>query len=202
MANQKTINLCVQQLDIEVTFKKMKNIYLKVKPNGDILVSAPIGTRRDHLVQFISGREEWIREKLEILKERGSHAKKLGTNEILLFGKPITGDFTDKELQNALEEKIKVFTNKYWSFFARRGLAMPQIKYRAMKSTWGVCRPVANTITYNKLLVHQPPVFVEYVVLHELCHLIEANHSKKFYALVGLHMPDFRSAEKMRINFI
>lgn len=193
--------LVVQPFEIEVHYKKMKNIYLKIKPNGKLMISAPHGISQNHLIKFVKSRSEWIEAKQLKIIERKELATKLEADEILLFGKPFEGKLSDAKLQAILHQKIMTYYEKYWSFFEAHSCKPVEIKYRSMRATWGVCRPTVGTITFNKRLVHQPVEFIEYVVLHEMCHLLVPNHSKAFYALVASHMPHFRQYENAKIVY-
>ena len=98
-----------------------------------------------------------------------------------------------------LQEMIHTYVMTYWPYFQDRGIAPIETKYRQMTSTWGVCRPTRGTITFSKQLIHQSPAFVEYVVVHELCHLLQPNHSAKFYALVEELLPSWKQAKAKRL---
>ena len=191
--------LLVRPFELEVHYKKMKNIYLRIKPDGRIQISAPIGTKRKYIEQFVTARREWIEEKLETVARHSSSSPSLKEDETLIFGSPVQEIFSESHLQALLHEKIILYIEKYFPYFAKRGIKLPQIKYRNMRSTWGVCRPTVGTITFNRRLIHQPVTFIEYVVLHELCHLIVPNHSRDFYNLVGSMMPNHRAVAKSAI---
>ncbi|MGO8377694.1 M48 family metallopeptidase [Rhizobium ruizarguesonis] len=70
----------------------------------------------------------------------------------------------------------------------------PPVKLLKMKRYWGSCSP-QGAITLNPMLIKAPVQCVEYVLLHELCHLVEHNHSPHFYALLDRHMPEWREAK-------
>lgn len=70
----------------------------------------------------------------------------------------------------------------------------PQWRLRAMKKQWGSCSP-KGLLTINPHLIKAPQRCIDYVLLHELCHLQEHNHGKKFYGLLDRHMPDWRSVK-------
>lgn len=72
--------------------------------------------------------------------------------------------------------------------------AAPPIKLLTMKRYWGTCSP-HGAVTLNPALIKAPAHCVEYVLLHELCHLAEHNHSPRFYALLDRYMPDWRAAK-------
>ena len=189
----------VASFEVTVHYKKMKNVYLKLHPDGQIVVSAPIGTSRSYLEAFVTSRADWIEEKRQILRSRQAPLVVDHEQQTLLFGSVIEAALSQRELHELLHAQVKIYWRKYWDFFRKHGCAHVEIKYRKMTRTWGVCRPVARTITFNRQLVHQPLAFVEYVVLHELCHLLVPHHNRDFYDLVARHMPDFREREKMRL---
>jgi len=184
--------LTIQPYEIEIHYKKIKNSYLRIKPDGKIMISAPLRTKKSELVKFVKERSNWIGEIQQQINERKKLALMLKKDEILLFGKPVKADLNSADLQNLLHEKILIYYEKYWPFFKEHGIKSVEIKYRVMKSTWGVCRRTAGTITFSKRLVHQPIAFIEYIVLHEMCHLLISGHGSDFYGLVALHMPHFR----------
>jgi len=189
----------IQPFEIQIHYKKIKNIYLRIKPDGRIMISAPLGTNKKLITQFVKSRTSWINEKQKKINIRKNQSPILKKDEILLFGKPFKGRLAADELGQLLHEKILFYYEKYWPFFSEFDSQPLLIKYRVMKSTWGVCRPTVRTITFNKRLVHQPVVFIEYVVLHEMCHLLIPNHGRDFYQLLASHMPHFRQYESAQI---
>ena len=74
----------------------------------------------------------------------------------------------------------------------------PQLSIRKMSSRWGSCTE-AGVITLNLKLMQVPKVYIDYVIVHELCHLVEHNHSQHFYRLLDRMMPDWR-ARRERLN--
>jgi len=80
----------------------------------------------------------------------------------------------------------------------RIGIAYPPLVIRAMKSRWGSCSPTGK-ITLNLKLIQTPKACIDYVVLHELCHLQEHNHGRGYYQLLGQVLPDWK-ARKLQLN--
>ena len=193
--------ILIESFEIEAHYKIIKRLYLKVKSDGKIIISVPIETTRDYLLEFIKSNLDWIEIAQQELAELKESTIKLGKGETLLFGEPVRATYSADTLQELLHEKIMLYYDKYWSFFKESGFKPVEIKYRLMKRTWGICRPTACTITFNKRLVYQPVPFIEYVVLHEMCHLLIPNHSREFYALVASHMPHFREYENLRVTY-
>ena len=76
--------------------------------------------------------------------------------------------------------------------FRKYGVARPTLKLRTMDTRWGSCIAGKGIITLNKRLIEAPMNCIEYVVMHEFCHFIHPDHSKKFYALLTVLMPDWK----------
>ena len=77
----------------------------------------------------------------------------------------------------------------------RLGVRTTRIRIRAMKRKWGACRTRTGDVVFNRSLAAEPPRAIEYVVLHELAHLIEPSHGPRFQAILTEHMPDWRAVE-------
>lgn len=87
--------------------------------------------------------------------------------------------------------------DKYLKAFEIYNLKKPKLTIREMSSRWGSCIPAKNKITINQKLIYSSFDCLEYVVLHEVSHLIEANHSKKFYSVVESAMPDWKKRKEL-----
>ena len=84
--------------------------------------------------------------------------------------------------------------------FERFGIEHPQVVLRQMKSRWGSCTE-AGKITLNLKLIQVPKQYIDYVIVHELCHLVEHNHSTEFYALMSRIMPDWEERREKLNTF-
>lgn len=89
-------------------------------------------------------------------------------------------------------ETFKKVIDKYYPVFMAMGVGYPRLSIRSMTSRWGSCKPNGGKITLNLELIHKPKECLEYVVVHELSHFIQPNHSKDFWSLVGSVMPDYK----------
>lgn len=91
-----------------------------------------------------------------------------------------------------MKKQSKVQVEHWVKQHAERKQLFPQtIKIKTQKSRWGSCG-IHNDININWLLIIAPPEILEYVVVHELCHIKIRNHSAHFWALVGEHLPDYQ----------
>ena len=86
----------------------------------------------------------------------------------------------------------------YFPLFEARGVPAPRsIRVKRLKSRFGSCAPQNGSLNFSSRLCEYPLPFVEYVVVHELCHFLEANHSARFWAEVERVLPDYREREKL-----
>ena len=218
----------IRDLEITIIRKSIKNMYLRVRRNGEVEVSAPLKMKTEMIESFVISKWTWIISKREAILNKPSQT--LEADVILYFGCPlkvkrlnasrlsikieesqvllhVPRSYSDEKMIisaknwmfKQLQQKINAYLLYYWPYFEKHGIAPVEIKYRQMTSTWGVCRPTRGMITFNKNLIHQPDSFIEYVVVHELCHLLQPNHSRQFYDLVELLLPNWQTYEKTKI---
>jgi len=100
--------------------------------------------------------------------------------------------FTDDEIR----EVVLAICERVYPYFAKKGIAYPKIKFRKMVSRWGSCQVLKGILTFSTNLVYVPQQCVEYVVLHEFTHFLQANHSDKFYAELAKVCPDWKMRRK------
>ena len=176
----------IGSIEYEFTRKRVKNINLRIHADGAVCVSAPGYVSAEKVDEFVLSRAEFIENARKKLSARTPVPKE------------------KQELMQSLKDKdyehfFRPFIDRYYPEFKRYGIKYPMLKYRDMKSRWGSCIPSKNTITLNKQLVLAPRECVEYVVVHEYCHFLEPNHSKRFYEHVARHMPDWKERrEKLK----
>ena len=159
-------------ISYELTYKKVKNINLRIKSDGTVHVSANRWVSKTRIEVFLQSKAEFI---LSALEKRHS-------------AKPLIQYFGEDEIR----EVIKAFCQKHYPYFEARGVAYPQIKFRKMVSQWGNCRSEKGVLTFNTQLMFAPPECVEYVVLHEFTHFLQANHSARFYEELAKTCPDWK----------
>ena len=208
--------------------KSVKNIYLKIcLQDGEIMVSAPFRMKLDEIKKFVLSKLNWIKKKQENIKK---HSLKYLTNEIHYFrGEKYTLKFIKNkyefiELQDknillhAPEDspiQKRELVMKKWYRDELTKLITPLIKkwenilnvsvensfIRSMKTRWGSCTPKSRRIRFNLDLAKTSPEILEYVVIHELIHLIEASHNKKFKTLMKQYCPNWKFLRKELNNF-
>ncbi len=167
---------------IQLTYKKMRHIRLRVLPGGEIRLSAPFGVKPALLKQFLGQRSEWIAWQSEQMKTQKRPQKR--------------PPLTKEERQKALACLQPIVDNLY-PIVKAYGIPKPRITVRAMQTRYGSCSVNRGRITLNAILTEVPQPAAEYVVLHELAHFLHPNHSRNFYAFIEQYMPDWRAREAL-----
>lgn len=172
-----TSEFVVEDIPVVFTRKQVKNINFRVKaPDGHVEVSAPYWVDEATIKQHVSARKEWIRAKQAQLRLSRLHAPRMSAPELA----------EAKKLTAARAEP-------YFAYWEQRIRVKAKVfAYREMSSRWGSCNPRTGRICLNTRLLDYPEECLEYVVVHELCHLIEGGHGPAFKALLDEHLPDWR----------
>ena len=168
---------------VQVSFKKMKTVRLRIVAGGQIRLSAPKGIDRHWLEQFLREREQWILEHMELQKNVPAVKGHANT--------PLTA----KERREALAYLMPM-VERWYPIVAAYGVSMPRVTVRRMSSRYGSCSVGRGRITLAEILLHVPKECAEYVVFHELTHFLYPNHGKEFYQFIEKYMPDYRQREK------
>jgi predicted metal-dependent hydrolase len=202
--------------DIEhVVNARMKNIYLRIGDDGRVVVkSSKISERR--LLALIDEREQWITKALHNIAERPK--AELG-EEILYFGEIYPLDYhpSFEKLRSRCESAPKETLHRHYQHFyrseaqsylrerleyfaLRMELRPKEMKLRHMRRQWGNCRS-NGVITFNINLIQVPKECIDYVVVHELAHMVHMNHSKAFHDLVEQHLAQSREKRALLKRF-
>lgn len=200
---------------IEIIYKNNKNMYLRIKDDLKIVITAPKKTPERVITNFISNNIDYIKkiiiQKEQIKTKKQDKLEYLGNlyeicriNEKNIYigdTKAFIG--TKANLDTWYKKKSKeVFETYYNNCFEqfKESKIKPNLKIRKMKSKWGVCNITNKTITLNQELIKLDPKYLEYVIYHELCHLKHPNHSKDFWNLVEVYIPNYKQIRKEMKN--
>ena len=164
--------------DFELIRSKRKTLALQVCGQR-VIVRAPIRTPLRTIEKFVTEHEAWIEKKLAKNAEASAGIVPL----------------TEAEL-NALRKKANEYIPERVAYYAPKvGVSYERIAIRCQRSKWGSCSSKGN-LNFNCLLMLTPPEVIDSVVVHELCHRKEMNHSPKFYALVKSVYPNYDACHK------
>ena len=155
-----------------------KTISIMIKPTGEVEVRCPRRCSKREINTFVASKEAWIRKHLKTIAAR-PEVSVLSTGE-----------------RKALAEKAaEVLPEKVSRFAQQLGVSYGRITIRSQRTRWGSCSAKGN-LNFNCLLMLCPEEVQDYVVIHELCHRKEMNHSTAFWAEVERHCPDYRIHRK------
>lgn len=210
-------------MEYQITRKRIKNFILRIYPDLKIAVSASISASDRDIEKFISSKREWIEKTLEKIKSRQENLKtkkekginilgrevelriissdlkriRLTENSLYIYTNESSKSFIEKILLDWKIEKLKEILEKYLEKYTT--LLETKIDYYKIKklsSAWGIYHKRENYISFNFDLIEKEESLIEYVVLHELCHIFHMDHQKGFWSLVEKYMPDYKERRK------
>ena len=214
-----------QRIVVAVRRKQVRNLNLRVRADGSVVLSIPLRTTRAHAERFVQERADWIAERL-----RRAHARQPDTltlqSQVPLWGRlvpladliehdglPCDGNGTAEE-GDALQEQLREhLQERLQAVYAREvAVRLPQVAHeleelmgvhasrwsvRHMRTRWGSCTPATRAIRINAALAAYPPACLACVVAHELTHLVEPRHDARFYAFLEQHYPKARAVSAL-----
>lgn len=162
----------------ELIRSSRKSIAIQVCPDGHLQIRAPKRMRDAEIAEFIEQNSSWISKQCEKMRKY---------RESMSEHPPLT----IQEL-HALADQAREILPKRAAYFAEKiGVTYGRITIRNQKTRWGSCSGKGN-LNFNCLLMLAPADIQDYVVVHELCHRKEMNHSAKFWAEVAKILPDYQ----------
>lgn len=158
-----------------------KTIAIEIHPDLSIRVRAPLRMPQYRIMEFLEEKEHWIDLHLEKMRQRQeSNADQMSRTSL-----------SEEEIKQLAELAKQVIPQRV-AFFARQmDVTYGRITIRNQKTRWGSCSQAGN-LNFNCRLMKMPPEVLDYVVVHELCHRKQMNHSRTFWEEVEKVLPDYR----------
>ena len=186
---------------IEYSKKRVKYLRLKITKTGDIKLVAPLNASKFQIESFISSHTKWIEKTLsKIPKTDPNSIKFLGKNYQIQISpdfKIIDNQIFTPDIQtftNYANSILKDLINQYINIYNPKiNRPINAIRIKKMNTRWGSCNSKKGYLNFSTNLIRKDIKFIEYVVLHELAHLIYPHHQKEFYDFILSLMPDFKS---------
>jgi len=166
-------------MEYEIIRSARRTITITIK-EGRVILKAPLKLSDKDAEKIIASHEKWITEKLEKAKNRND----------------IYNSLTDEKIAELKKEAKKYFNEKTEYFSRIMNLKYGRITITSAKTRFGSCSSKGN-ISFSYRLMLYPEAAREYVVVHELAHLLEMNHSKRFYQVVERYLPDYKIRKKL-----
>ncbi len=173
--------LQIEDLTIPIQFQReqRKTLSIKITREGSLLMKAPLTMREHEIERFIRQKRYWIYKQTKRVIEENQ-------NRV----------YRSKEEVTALKRQAReVLTKKSDDYKEILHVNYTRIRIGDQKTRWGSCSS-KGTISYNWRLILMPERIQNYVVVHELCHLLEMNHSPAFWKKVSEVLPDYQSSRK------
>lgn len=167
---------------IKIIKSRRKTIGMEIKPDLTVIIRAPYYAMQKDIDRFLEAHEDWLYRHLAKVKrenEKRSQVKRLSEEEIIgLY----------KRAKQVLPQRVEHYARAI-------GVSYGRITIRRQKSRWGSCSSSGN-LNFNCLLMLMPSEVIDAVIVHELCHRLEMNHSKRFYELVRAVYPEYDKWDK------
>lgn len=219
--------LLVEGVSVQMVRKNVKHVHLRVyPPDGRVKMSVPSALGRDAALRIIEKRIPWIKIQQQKLSVPLETVRYESGTELWLEGRPyrllvsngsgsslrIRGDsviemtvrpgssheLRERVFESWCRDRLRERAEELFDAWEKvLGVQASELRVRRMRTRWGTCNVAKRRIWLNLELVTKPPRCLEYVVVHELVHLIERGHGKRFAHLMDRSLPDWRETKKL-----
>ncbi|RGY98923.1 SprT family zinc-dependent metalloprotease [Clostridium sp. AM58-1XD] len=171
-----------RKIRAEVIYSARKTMSLEVNSEAQVKVRVPRAAKDNQIRDFVEMKKCWIVEKYLFMKRRAEKKERL----------PVPDYVENPELEKEYRKHARKRIEEQAAYFADiMGVRYGRIAIRAAKSRWGSCSGAGN-LNFHWKLILMPPEILDYVVVHELAHRKQMNHSPQFWAEVGKILPDYK----------
>ena len=175
-------------LEYELIRKNIKNMYLRVREDGHVVVTANRFIPKDAVDAF-------VRKNGRFIEKRRSEYRRKAERPVPVYDRA--------RLLEAKAYLMPIVTYVHARFIAAGDMVpYPAVTVRIMKTRWGSCTAAKGHISLNARLLEVPHSAAEYVVVHEFAHFLEQNHSTDFWNVVEKYLPDYRERKKELRNVL
>ena len=229
----RTVTVDGQEIRYELERKEVRNLNLRVRPDGAVYVSANPSVSVDAVDAFVTRRGGWILQQrrkfaesavaapqrryvsgetfyilgrgLRLLVTKGASNRVESDGVYLRLEVKDPNDCAQKQrcvtryLDGRSREIFGEILEEFYPLVQKYGAPRPVLRLREMKTRWGSCLAEKGVITLNKRLIEAPRNCVEYVIVHELCHLVYPEHSARFYRFLSMFLSDWKD-RKMTLD--
>lgn len=171
----------IGEYNVEVRRSKRKSAAIKITADMQIVVFVPLYVSDNEIEKMVILKSKWIDEHMLKVQSRIDERSKL---EKITF----------EQVKELADQAVEYIPKRVKYYAEKENFVYNKITIKNLVSRWGSCSTKGN-LNFNCLLMLTPDYVIDYIVVHELCHLREMNHSEKFWAEVEKIMPDYQRAE-------
>ncbi len=173
-------------IPVEVLYSRRSTLGLEIKADGRVCARMPRGIPSQAVMDFIKERQDWIVQKWFLMEEKRRVREQ----------RPLPDYVAHPELEAAYRKRAGTQLEARAAYYAGlMGVTYNRIAIRAARTRWGSCSAQGN-LNFHWKLILMPPEVLDYVVVHELAHRKEMNHSARFWAEVEQILPDYKRRRK------
>ena len=172
-------------MDVKIIRSNRKTVAIQVNSDLSITVRAPHFASEKDIEEILMKKEAWISKHIEEIKTRKKR-----------FESESTDKFTPEKIKLLADKALEVIPMRVEYFANIMGVTYGNITIRNQKTRWGSCSIHSKKIRINLQLAAKPEECIEYVLVHELCHLLEPSHNERFYYFMDLYLPDWENRKK------
>lgn len=206
-------------MEVDIVKKKVKNMTLRIKPDGAVVLTAPLRFADDKIQAFLAAKQDWIQKHVDKILQRKQEVV-IPQGHLMLHGEiyrvqndpDLKRDFvidyrehiirSGKDLLDPKQQTIwykayarEVFEERLNALAHEYNLSYKQLIIRDGKTRWGSCSSQKH-ISLSRRLIKMPDAVMDYVICHELAHLVHMNHSAAFWVQVEVFCPDYKQSIK------
>lgn len=200
------LTICNETFHVEVQYAKRKKIKLEATPEGHLTLKVPRHTSEEDIVAFLESKSEFLMNLRQKQKNKKfiSNQKSYADEELFLYlGQalplsqlleeiPEEKDQIQQALQRFYTQKTKQYIKKRIPHFQTLiGVKAKSVTVLDSPRTWGTCNS-KRELTFNYKLTMAPEMVIDYVIIHELCHIYHMNHDRSFWRKVGMYDPNYK----------
>lgn len=179
--NKGMMKMKIGEYNVEVRRSKRKSAAIKITADMQIVVFVPLYVSDNEIEKMVISKSKWIDE--HMLKVQSTIDERSKLEKI-----------TFEQIKELADQAVEYIPKRVKYYAEKENFVYNKITIKNLVSRWGSCSTKGN-LNFNCLLMLTPDYVIDYVVVHELCHLREMNHSEKFWAEVEKIMPDYQRAE-------
>lgn len=179
--NKGMMKMKIGEYNVEVRRSKRKSAAIKITADMQIVVFVPLYVSDNEIERMVISKSKWIDE--HMLKVQSTIDERSKLEKI-----------TFEQVKELADQAVEYIPKRVKYYAEKENFVYNKITIKNLVSRWGSCSTKGN-LNFNCLLMLTPDYVIDYIVVHELCHLREMNHSEKFWAEVEKIMPDYQRAE-------